>query len=456
MAAVPDSQLVVYLFQKRDIFSLLHTATGSHTVECILPLRQVVSPYPFREELVIVRSTTNDAAPLTVLQIALVRDCLLEDGTTLHEACNRPQWTVRLADRFAGYFSPKKLNMLHPTWKLNATGSDGQMTISSLKQYFSTRRKTSFQLPPVPFHPWQTEQALPHTMVIDTFHHNPTQLPSPEGWNVMKRNGRVWIADGYRHVTRMDAAQYCMLTGLHSQAGQSSPSLQPLQLISTSSRARQQSDLEHHVHWSRHLLAYIRKVTGAQLLVGASAMTYNQHFQFFVSPNTVDQQLGSSVTWPSVPALLLLDSFTPSARSTLLHQAAAHAPGVWILRKTMPRATDADLSVLLHLRPVDRWVAVAEHHSFHCLATPAPWTAWPVPAESFVSHVPDAQLQAAIPQSRRRRRASPPRRLLALPTHAAAPPAKTHASTRPWNRWPSRYTLAPLRACTACARQYPR
>ena len=79
-------------------------------------------------------------------------------------------------------------------------------------------------------------------------------------------------------------------------------------------------------------------------------MTYNQHFQFFVSPNTIDQQLGASVTWPSVPALLLLDLFTPSARSTLLYQAATHAPGVWILRKTMPRATDADLSVLLHLR----------------------------------------------------------------------------------------------------------
>jgi hypothetical protein len=85
-----------------------------------------------------VRSTTNDAAPLTVLHIALVRDCLLEDGSaTLHEACNRPQWTVRLADRFVGYFFPKKLKMLHPTWKLNATGSDCQMTISSLKQYFS-------------------------------------------------------------------------------------------------------------------------------------------------------------------------------------------------------------------------------------------------------------------------------------------------------------------------------
>ena len=35
----------------------------------------------------------------------------------------------------------------------------------------------------------------------------------------------------------------------------------------------------------------------------------------------------------------------------------------------MPRATDADLSVLLHLRPVDRWVAVASTGRLHCSST---------------------------------------------------------------------------------------
>ena len=110
----------------------MHTAIEAGCLAVPVPSR-------IREELVIVRSTTNDAAPLTVLQIALVRDCLLEDGTTLHEACNRPQWTVRLADRFAGYFSPKKLNMLHPTWKLNATGSSRVLLLIST-QVFHTRQ----------------------------------------------------------------------------------------------------------------------------------------------------------------------------------------------------------------------------------------------------------------------------------------------------------------------------
>ena len=120
--------------------------------------------------------------------------------------------------------------------------------------------------------------------------------------------------------------------------------MQLLQFISASSRAQQsdQEHQEHHVHRSRHLLAYIRKDTGAQLLIGASAMTYNPHSQFFASPNTTDRQLGASTTWPQVPALLLLDSFVPSARSALLHQAATvtHAQGVWILRKTTPKDVD--------------------------------------------------------------------------------------------------------------------
>jgi len=350
---IPDRQLVAHLCNKRAIFSLPHTATGNHTVECLLPLRKVISPYPFREELTIARSTTDDAAPLTVLQTALVRDCLLEDGSeTLHEACNRHPWIVRPADRFAGHFFPSgiKLDALHPAWKLNTANSDGQTTISSLVQYFSTRRKTNIQYPPVPLHLWQLGPALPHTVVIDTSHHTPAQLPSPDGWTVMKRNGRVWIAEGDRNVTRMDAAHYSMITDLNSQKEQPSPSVQLLQLINASSRAQQQSDLEHHVHWSRHLLAYIQKVTEAQLLIGASAMTYNPHFHFFVSPNSTDRLLGASVTWPLVPALLLLDSFMPSARSAILRQAAAHAPGVWILRKTMLKNADADLPDLLHLR----------------------------------------------------------------------------------------------------------
>jgi hypothetical protein len=64
--------------------------------------------------------------------------CLLEDGCDmLHEVCNRPPWTVRPADKKAGYSFPvgKKSGAQaaqHSTWKLNAKGSGGQMKMSSL------------------------------------------------------------------------------------------------------------------------------------------------------------------------------------------------------------------------------------------------------------------------------------------------------------------------------------
>ncbi len=41
------------------------------------------------------------------------------------------------------------------------------------------------------------------------------------------------------------------------------------------------ADLEYHVHWSCHhdLLAGIRQATGAEALIGASAVTYNPHLR---------------------------------------------------------------------------------------------------------------------------------------------------------------------------------
>jgi hypothetical protein len=61
------------------------------------------------------------------------------------------------------------------------------------------------------------------------------------------------------------------------------------QLFRASSWAQQQSDLEHQMELApdcKHT-----NDTVAQLLVGASTMTYNPHYQFFVSQNTTDRQL---------------------------------------------------------------------------------------------------------------------------------------------------------------------
>lgn len=151
----------------------------------------------------------------------------------------------------------------------------------------------------------------------------------------MKRNGRVWIAAESKNIIMLDAAQYGMLVDMctHDASDTPGPTVHLLETIRQSSRAQRNLDLEHYIHWSRHLLVYIGNITGAQLLIGASAVTYNPHFQQFVSPNSIDQQLGASDHWPLTPALLLLDSFPPSSRPALILQAAEHEPGVWVLRR---------------------------------------------------------------------------------------------------------------------------
>ena len=57
--------------------------------------------------------------------------------------------------------------------------------------------------------------------------------------------------------------------------------------------AQQAADAEYHIHWSRHLLACIREITGAQLHLGVRAVAYNPHFPLFASPFAGDRWLGA-------------------------------------------------------------------------------------------------------------------------------------------------------------------
>ncbi len=149
---------------------------------------------------IIARLTTDETAPLTVLPLALVRDCLLGAGCdTLQEACTRPPWRVSQLDRFAGYSFPSGNNKLL-TWHLSEGGVEGQRTISGLTRYFSQR--SAHRIPP-PL-AWQIGPALPSTITIDISQHQPTQLPCPNGWQAMKRNGRVWIAAESKNIIMLE------------------------------------------------------------------------------------------------------------------------------------------------------------------------------------------------------------------------------------------------------------
>ena len=146
----------------------------------------------------------------------------------------------------------------------------------------------------------------------------------------------------------IDAAQYGMLAIMWTGLGTSIPSSQFLQQLCKSCRLQLDSDSSHGVSWSRHLLTNIQQATGASLLIGASAVTYNPHFLHYASPFPDDTTLGAVPEWPMVPAVLLLDSFAPSLRAQLLQKAALHQPGVWVLRQHKGKHGPSDLTCLQH------------------------------------------------------------------------------------------------------------
>jgi len=294
ISTIPDQMLAEYLCLRRAVFPFPRSDDNILMVECLTQLCQVVEPYVFRQEYIVARPACDESAPLTVMSLALVRDCLRgTSGEGLREVCSRPQWKVSSADFYAGVFVARaETDHIAPGWRLNAGGPHGQTTMVNVVQSISMRRTLAVPRPVVPPHPWQADPPLPSRVVIDTSHHHPLQLSSPEGWLVLQRNGRVWITEHNRRVARLDAAQYGML--LTMSGGQ--PTAEFLQHVCWSCQAQWEIDRDHFVPWSRHLLAGIREITGSELLVGASAVTFNPHFLFFLSPFSGVYQLFSSWT----------------------------------------------------------------------------------------------------------------------------------------------------------------
>ena len=345
ISVIPDQQLVDYLCRTRAVFPFPKSDDDIPLVECLLPLRTVF-PYRSQLEYIIVRSFTDDEAPLTVMQTALVRDCLKgADRERLDVACGRPCWRVTTNDYYAGHCFNKQEVSKPLSWNLQP-GNSSQTEFTGLVQYISQRRRRIAPLPVSTPQPWQADPPLPSRIVIDVSHHHPKSLPAPDGWEVIQRNGRVWISGRNSRVAKLDAAQYHMLLAMCSdQVVPSAPSEQILNRISESCRAQNDADIEFFVHWSRHLVAYLRQITGSELLIGASAVTYNPHFPYFSSPYSPDVHFGAVAEWPQKPALLIIDSFAPPMRRQLLERAIAHGSAVWVLRQHQ-NPDDPDLAIL--------------------------------------------------------------------------------------------------------------
>ncbi len=266
----------------------------------------------------------------------IVSDCLRgADHERLHAACSRPNWTVASDEFYTGhYFTSFCKNASSPTWCLRTCHSTAQLELTGLVQYIVHRRYCGISRSEPILHPWQAEPPLPVNINIDVSHHHPQSLPAPVGWDVIQRNGRIWMVEQHNRVVKLDEAQYHMLLAMHAApTANATPTAQFLVSVSASCRAQKAADRVYHVPWSRHLLANLRWQTGCELLVGASAVTYNPHFPYFVSPHPVDECLGAVKEWPPVPALLVIDSFAPHLRGSVLEQVVAHRPGVWILKQ---------------------------------------------------------------------------------------------------------------------------
>ena len=214
ISKISDPQLLTYLCHGRAVFPYPRNDNDTLMVECLMPLRTVVSPYPFKQEYMIARQlAVDDTAPLTVLQVALVRDCLIgADRERLRDACARPCWTVAQDEFYAGhYFTGSREGGTAPSWKLQPTDSSGQLELTGLVRYIAQRRQVMIPRPAVILHPWQAEPPLPPRVTIDISHHLPRPLPAPKGWEILQRNGRVWLTEGSHGVVRLDAAHYGML-----------------------------------------------------------------------------------------------------------------------------------------------------------------------------------------------------------------------------------------------------
>ena len=395
---ISDQMLADHLCQARAVFPFQRCDNDTTLVECLTPLR-TVTPYRSQLEYIIVRPFADEDAPITVMQVALVRDCLMgADRERLADACGRPCWTVTEEEYYADHCFSALSGDGPLTWKLQTGNSTDQTTLTGLVQYISQRRSGVGLRLISPPQPWQADPPLPSRIIIDVSHHHPKSLPAPEGWEVIQRNGRVWISERNNRVAKMDAAQYHMLsaTCCHLDA-QAPPTEQSLTHICASCRAQNDADQEFFVHWSRHLLASIQQITGCELLIGASAVTYNPHFPHFSSPYSPDVHLGAIADWPQVPALLIIDSFTPQLRHQLLAQATSHDSVIWVLRQHKGNPDDPDLVVLrkiarLYAELPKKSLAV---HRMACWET----AEWDVEPSRYTTQLWRLDTPAGLPQS---------------------------------------------------------
>ena len=196
-------------------------------------------------------------------------------------------------------------------------------------------------------HPWQHSPPLPDNVTFDLTSDAPVLLAAPPGWELLERNGRLLIRAPSGTTCQLEAAQAAMLELMNQGLDQAAF----LSALVSACNAQQCQDDVRTVHWSRHFLACIARITGARGLVGCRPVTFHPHYWWFSSPDQCGEPLGSQCDWPAEDCVLLLDAYQPTEREEVLRRAFGHAAQVWILRLAEPgEASTRDHKSLVSLR----------------------------------------------------------------------------------------------------------
>ena len=120
-------------------------ADSAVSIECLVSLRAVMTPYMMLQEYVIVCTVSDSCLPFAVLQMALIRDCLLDNDRELErlrDACSRSPWMVSREDWYAGHFLPNfSIGALIPrSWRLREEAGQGQLKLGNIARCISARR----------------------------------------------------------------------------------------------------------------------------------------------------------------------------------------------------------------------------------------------------------------------------------------------------------------------------
>ncbi len=142
VSALQDWQLATYICQRSAVLSLQCSNDSAVSIECLVPLCAVLTPYTMLQEYVVVCKASDSCSSLAVLQMAPISDCLLDNDCELPwNACSRPPWTVSREDWYAGNFLPNPSNVSSTPcqWRLQEKPGHGQLKIGDLTRCVSMR-----------------------------------------------------------------------------------------------------------------------------------------------------------------------------------------------------------------------------------------------------------------------------------------------------------------------------